>query len=580
MQRGEVVVRCPQVDDKLEGDTHPILRRVLLNRGIGEPRQLQHRLQNLPDPSLLKDITPALQRLYQALLLQQAIVIVGDFDVDGATSTALMMRTLRGFGFENVRFVVPNRFEYGYGLSKAIVRDIANHNRPDVIITVDNGISSIAGVAEANNLGIDVIVTDHHLPGNELPKALAIINPNQQGCDFPAKNSAGVAVAFYLLLAFRKFLREQQYFTKAQIPEPNLAEYLDLVAIGTVCDLVPMDYYNQILAMQGMARIRSGKSLAGIQALLQVAGKEAAHVASVDIGFAIGPRLNAAGRLDDISQGIALLLTDSFDLALEFAQSLDDLNRDRKVIEQQMQQEALAIVDGLENDIDKPSLGLCLFHEDWHQGVVGLVASRLKDRFYRPVIAFAKADDGVSLKGSGRSIAGLHLRDLLDVIASQNPGLIDKFGGHAMAAGLSIEKTRLAQFQTAFNKALQQYQDSEIFNEHILVDGELKAQDLNLYSAQLLQYCLPWGQQLPEPKFMGTFNVLQTRCLKQQHLKFTLTSSQDASQQVDALCFFADEIYLKKEEFTELTLVYRLNINFFRGQQHLQLLIDAIVAYK
>jgi single-stranded-DNA-specific exonuclease len=564
------------VESEFSADVHPLLKSLLLKRGISSNQQIQHELSQLADPFLMKGMQLAVERLWAALQLQQKIIIVGDFDADGATSSALAILGLKELGFANVNFVVPNRFEYGYGLSEAIVEELA-WQKPELIITVDNGISSIAGVDKANALGVDVIVTDHHLPGQQMPAALAIINPNQNGCLFPGKALAGVGVFFHLLIALRKFLREQEWFARQGRAEPNLANYLDIVALGTVADVVPMDFYNRILVAQGIKRIRAGMMRPGIRQLLQVAEKDYRYLSSVDLGFALAPRLNAAGRLDDMTQGIMLLTTASEDLAFELAKTLDDFNRDRRIIEQQMQIEAMQIVDSIMQDIEEIPRGFCLYHPDWHQGVVGLVASRIKEKFHRPVIAFANADNG-ELKGSGRSIKGIHLRDLLDDIATSNPSLLDKFGGHAMAAGLSLAASSFDDFQKAYIAALGRIEDTALFEAMIESDGAVEAKDMNLFTAQLLRDSMPWGQQFPEPVFDGTFYVKSRRALGEKHLKLQLSYESDNKALIEAILFNTDANQWMEQPLKKVFVVYKLAVNHYRSEQSLQLMIQTMQA--
>ena len=496
----QIHTRAFNLDDAdFSSELDPLLQRIYQSRGINNQLALDRQLSCLPAPSLLSGMTEAVERLITALQQDQQIVIVGDFDADGATSSALMMLALRAMGFQRLEFLVPNRFDYGYGLTPEIV-DLATQYKPQLIVTVDTGISSIEGVAHAVDLNIDVIVTDHHLPGKTLPEAWAIINPNQPGCVFPSKNLAGVGVAFYLLSGLRKTLRDIGWFTDNGMEEPNMAAWLDLVALGTVADVVPLDQVNRALVHQGLMRIRSGRCRPGIQALLRIAGKNPKRLVATDLGFAIGPRLNAAGRLDDISLGIQCLLTDDLNEAMQTAESLDQLNKDRRSIEQSMQQEAMMELDKLTLDSERLPSALCLFRPDWHQGVVGLVASRLKEKHHRPVVAFARADDG-SLKGSSRSIPGLHIRDAMDAVATQNPGLISKFGGHAMAAGLTLEEKNLTWFVEAFQAHVEKVLNPEDLNAKIITDGNLISDQISMYTAENLREAGPWGQQFPEPCF-------------------------------------------------------------------------------
>lgn len=554
----------------------PLLQRIYQSRGIDSQASLDRRLNCLPEPQSMTGLDAATQRLVTAAKKQQSVLIVGDFDADGATSSALMVLGLRAMGFQSVDFLVPNRFDYGYGLTPEIV-DLAAEKSPDLIITVDNGISSVEGVARANKLAIEVIVTDHHLPGTQLPDAVAIVNPNQQGCDFPSKNLAGVGVAFYLLIALRTELRQQQWFDQQQIAEPNLSQWLDLVALGTVADVVPLDQVNRALVHQGLLRIRSGHSRPGIQALLRIAGKNPARLVATDLGFALGPRLNAAGRLDDISLGIQCLLCDDPQQALHTAQALDELNQDRKSIETGMQQQALAIVEQLGLDDKSMPAALSLFQPDWHQGVVGLLASRIKEKYHRPVVAFARGDNG-DLKGSCRSIPGLHIRDTLDAVATQNPGLITKFGGHAMAAGLSLNEDKLSEFEQAFEQQVAQLVTEDDLQARLITDGCLEAQQLSMHTAEMLRDAGPWGQLFPEPCFQGDFRIVQQRIVGERHLKLVLTPHNQPEIAIDAIWFNIDTARWPNPEAETVHCVYRLDINEFRGLESLQLMVQHLQA--
>ena len=557
---------------KFSDDVSPFLQKIFQSRGLFSDSDLNLNLTQLPSPDKLLGLDTAVGQLVDALEMQKKILIVGDFDADGATSSALMMLALRGMGFESVDFLVPNRFDYGYGLTPEIV-ELAQQKTPDIIITVDNGISSVDGVACANKLGIKVIITDHHLPGKVLPDAAAIINPNQPDCEFPCKNLAGVAVAFYLLSALRAKLRTNQWFEKNSLPVPNMANYLDLVALGTVADVVPLDQVNRVLVNQGLLRIRSGLARPGILALLRIAGKDHSRIVASDMGFAVGPRLNAAGRLDDISRGIQCLLTDDPAQALELAQELEQLNQDRKAIEQGMQQEALKIVDDLPLDGQQElPAALCLYQADWHQGVVGLLASRIKEKFHRPVAVFANDKEGI-LKGSVRSIPGLHIRDALDAVATQNPGLITKFGGHAMAAGLSLEKSSLKAFEQALQQQVMDTIEPDDLEATLKTDGELAACLMTKQSAETIRDAGPWGQSFPEPSFQGIFTLKSQRIVGERHLKVVLAPVDDESQQLDGIYFNID-IDQWPTSITTVHCVYRLDINEFRGRETLQLLIQ------
>ena len=569
----QIHTRAFNLDDAdFSSELDPLLQRIYQSRGINNQLALDRQLSCLPAPSLLSGMTEAVERLITALQQDQQIVIVGDFDADGATSSALMMLALRAMGFQRLEFLVPNRFDYGYGLTPEIV-DLATQYKPQLIVTVDNGISSIEGVAHAADLNIDVIVTDHHLPGKTLPAAWAIINPNQPGCVFPSKNLAGVGVAFYLLSGLRKTLRDIGWFTDNGMEEPNMAAWLDLVALGTVADVVPLDQVNRALVHQGLMRIRSGRCRPGIQALLRIAGKNPKRLVATDLGFAIGPRLNAAGRLDDISLGIQCLLTDDLNEAMQTAESLDQLNKDRRSIEQSMQQEAMMELDKLTLDSERLPSALCLFRPDWHQGVVGLVASRLKEKHHRPVVAFARADDG-SLKGSSRSIPGLHIRDAMDAVATQNPGLISKFGGHAMAAGLTLEEKNLTWFVEAFQAHVEKVLNPEDLNAKIITDGNLLSDQISMYTAENLREAGPWGQQFPEPCFEGIFLINQQRVVGENHLKLVLSHPSAPKLSIDAIYFNMDVEQWPNNEIQQARCVYRLDINEFRGQQKLQLLVQ------
>ncbi|VAW80954.1 Single-stranded-DNA-specific exonuclease RecJ, partial [hydrothermal vent metagenome] len=471
--------------------SHPLLERLFATRRASESDR-ESGLASLHSPDLLKGLGTAIDLLEAVLKQQQRILVIGDFDADGATSSALVVAALREMGASHVNYLVPDRFRFGYGLTPEIV-DVALTQKPDLLITVDNGISSIEGVERARAAGIRVLITDHHLPGHDLPVADAIVNPNQPGDNFPSKALAGVGVAFYLMMALRSRLRDSGWFTQQNIPEPNLAAYLDLVALGTVADVVPLDRNNRLLVRQGLLRIRAGHCRPGIRALLEVAGRNAARVVASDFGFAAGPRLNAAGRLDDMSLGIECLLSDSGQQADELARQLDALNRERREIETTMKSEAMQHLDAMQLDHDNLPAGFCLYDSAWHQGVIGILASRIKEQFHRPVIIFANAGDG-ELKGSARSIPGLHIRDLLDAVAVGHPGLLNKFGGHAMAAGMSLEAARLDDFRQAFIAELEGQLDETMLTGVLETDGELRPDEFTLELSELLRDAGPWGQ--------------------------------------------------------------------------------------
>lgn len=565
-------VRPVQTEAAFLLPVHPVLQRVYAHRGIALPEQLQRSAAHLLPYQQLKGINEAAALLVDALKQQQKIVIVGDFDADGATSTAVLLAGLKAFGFLNLQSLVPNRFAFGYGLSPQMA-ELAVAEGAELIITVDNGISAIEGVAVAKKAGVKVLVTDHHLAGSELPAADAIVNPNQPGCSFTSKALAGVGVAFYLLLALRAALRDEGYFTR--MPEPNLAELLDLVALGTVADVVPLDSNNRILVHQGLQRIRAGKVRPGIQALIDVANRKASKLTAQDFGFALAPRLNAAGRLDDMSLGIACLLSPDINNARRLAAELDSLNLSRREIEQGMQAEALAFLQRLSfKDSELPDC-LCLYQSDWHQGVIGILAGRVKELYHRPVIAFAKGDDG-ELKGSARSIHGVHIRDLLEEISTLHPGLIKKFGGHAMAAGLTIAEQMLETFVQALNQVVKKYLTPELLTAVIYTDGELAAEHLTTDIAELLQQAGPWGQAFPEPVFEGRFKLVQQRLLSEKHLKMVLQASD--GKLLDAIWFNADNKSWPNASVQKVQLAYQLDINDFRDQQNLQLLVRQMVA--
>ncbi|WP_455221543.1 single-stranded-DNA-specific exonuclease RecJ [Kaarinaea lacus] len=566
----------PHGNELLLPDLHPILNRIYRNRGIKTADELKQSLDCLLSFTLLKGIDDAVQLLEQALRQQQSILIIGDFDADGATSTSVAIRALKKLGASNVNYLVPNRFEYGYGLTPEIVA-CAEQYHPDLIVTVDNGISSIQGVKAAKQLGIKVIVTDHHLAGRELPEADAIVNPNQPGDAFPSKAIAGVGVIFYVMLALRAQLRESQWFVQQGISEPNLAELLDLVALGTVADVVPLDHNNRILVAQGLARVRAGHCCAGIKALVKIAGRQLSRMSAQDFAFAVGPRLNAAGRLDDMSLGIECLLSDNDEVALALAEQLNQLNQERRSIEEEMKLQAMDTLEQMD-EAELPT-GICVYEPEWHQGVIGILASRIKEKFHRPVIAFADAGDDVTtseaiIKGSARSIPGVHIRDVLDAIATRHPDLLTKFGGHAMAAGLTLRKESFAEFATAFNEEVCRHVDSDALHHIIHSDGELSTDDLDLPLAQLLESAGPWGQHFAEPQFDGSFEIVQKRIVGERHLKLLLKVP-GSSRIIDGIAFnSADDLWPADTQFVQIA--YKLATNEYRGVLSPQLIIDFI----
>ncbi len=604
----------PEGGDDLPSDLHPVLRRVYRARQVHTATELDCTLDRLLPPTQLLGMEQAVTLLERALRAQRHILVVADFDADGATSCTVVVRALKLMDAQNVDYLVPNRFEYGYGLTPEIVA-LATQKNPDLLITVDNGISSVEGVRVARGHGMQVLITDHHLPGAMLPEADAIVNPNQPGDSFPSKHLAGVGVAFYLMLALRTQLRAAGYFTPER-PEPNLANLLDLVALGTVADVVPLDANNRILVAQGLARLNTGVGTPGVRALLAVAGRTPGRITATDLGFLAGPRLNAAGRLADMSLGIACLLTDDPAEAQRMAHELDTLNRERRSIEAEMQTLALAAVENLKLDAAGLPRGLCLYDESWHQGVIGLVASRIKERVHRPVIAFAPAN-ATELKGSARSVPGLHIRDALDNIATRQPQLLSKFGGHAMAAGLSLARDQFETFARAFDEEVGRWLSDDDLCGRLDTDGELTPADFSLNLAETLRAGGPWGQGFPEPLFDGCFDILDRRIVGEKHLKLTLRavdskpqtspalrqderaqragppfrpaalasatapgvalppasmqSSIPSAKPLSAIAFRAAET---PSDWTRIRVAYRLDVNEYQGNRSLQLVIE------
>jgi single-stranded-DNA-specific exonuclease len=561
--------------DSLGENLHPVLRRAYAARGIREPAQLSTELSRLLPVGTLGGVSAAVELLLQHRTAGR-ILVIGDFDADGATSTALMLRALRAWGFANVDFLVPNRFEFGYGLTPEIVA-VAATRQPTLLVTVDNGISSLAGVASARTLGLDVLVTDHHLPAAELPQANVIVNPNAGGDEFASRCLAGVGVAFYVLAALRRRLDELSLSPGG----PAVAEFLDLVALGTVADLVPLDRNNRVLVAQGLRRIRAGRCVAGITALLAVAQRQRVDLTATDLGFSVAPRLNAAGRLEDMTIGIQCLLVDDTETATALATRLDGINRERRQIEARMQADALAALRGVDDPLSRAARrnGLCLFDESWHQGVVGLVASRIKDRTNRPVIAFARAGEGV-LRGSARSVPGLHIRDVLDAIAVRKPDLIARFGGHAMAAGVTLDAAHLDEFAIEFDEEVTAWSRVVGFSTSIETDGELTVAELALDTAAALRAGGPWGQLFPEPTFDGVFMVRNTRIVGERHVKMWVEVPH-TGRTFDAIAFnfldVADAGAATALPSGEVRLVYRLDVNRYQNQERLQLLVDRVL---
>ncbi|EGR2721945.1 single-stranded-DNA-specific exonuclease RecJ [Vibrio parahaemolyticus] len=575
------IQRRPEPDLSLLPDSiPPILKRIYINRGITDIAQLETSARGLHSYQKLGGIEQAVELLFQAIQEQKRIIVVGDFDADGATSSALSVLALRMLGSNNVDYLVPNRFEDGYGLSPEVV-DQALELGAEMIMTVDNGVSSLEGVRYAKENGITVLVTDHHLPGQVLPEVDAMVNPNLDSCAFPSKALAGVGVAFYLMMALCVHMRKHNWFAQQGMQEPKLMELIDLVALGTVADVVPLDENNRILVHQGLQRIRAGKARPGIQALIEVAKRDARRLVASDFGFALGPRINAAGRLDDMSFGVELLMCNNIHAARRMASELDGLNQTRKEIEEGMKQEAMAFCERLQfGENSELPYGLSLFQRDWHQGVIGILASRIKEKFHRPVIAFADGGEG-TIKGSCRSIPGLHMRDALDFIDTQNPGLIIKFGGHAMAAGLTIKEQDFERFSRLFDEVVKKELDEAALKGVILTDGELKPEEFSMHIAEQLRAGGPFGQAFPEPIFDGEFKVLHQKLVGEKHLKLMLEplyKGHPTNVMIDGIAFNVDLRRWPDASVKTVRLAYKLDVNEFRGNQSLQLMIDHIEA--
>ncbi|EGU61912.1 ssDNA exonuclease RecJ [Vibrio nigripulchritudo ATCC 27043] len=576
----EIQRRPQDAPHSLPDSIPPLLQRIYAARGVQSINQLEKAAKALHSYQLLGGIQQAVEILFESIQKQKRIIVVGDFDADGATSSALSVLALRMLGCPNVDYLVPNRFEDGYGLSPEVV-DQALELGVEVIMTVDNGVSSIDGVRYAKQKGLTVIVTDHHLPGNELPIADAIVNPNLESCQFPSKSLAGVGVAFYMMMALCVHMRKLNWFASQGMQEPKLMELIDLVALGTVADVVPLDENNRILVHQGLQRIRAGKARPGIQALIEVSKRDARRLVASDFGFALGPRINAAGRLDDMSFGVELLMSNNIHAARRMASELDGLNQTRKEIEEGMKQEAMAFCERLQfgENAELP-YGLALFQRDWHQGVIGILASRIKEKFHRPVIAFADGGEG-TIKGSCRSIPGLHMRDTLDRIDTQNPGLIAKFGGHAMAAGLTIDEVDFEKFSKLFDEAVRQDLDEASLKGVVMSDGELLPEEFSMHVAETLRGAGPWGQAFPEPIFDGEFKVLHQKLVGEKHLKLMLEplhKGHPTNIMIDGIAFNIDLRRWPDASVKTVHLAYKLDVNEFRGNQSLQLMIDHIEA--
>jgi len=550
------------------GSLHPRLSKIYAARNVESEEDINYPLADLIPPDDLPGIREALDILEECLRQDARIMFIGDFDADGATSTVVGMKALTAMGAGKVDYLVPNRFDHGYGLSPEIVR-IAEASQPDLLITVDNGIASMDGVEAARSLGMSVIITDHHLPGEELPAANAIVNPNLDGSRFGSGALAGVGVIFYVMVALRSRLRERGWFS-ARRPQPNLGELLDLVAIGTVADLVPLDKNNRVLVANGLARINAGRSRPGVSALLEYCNAGIGDICASDIGFGVAPRLNAAGRLEDMSLGIECLLAEDSLQASGMARELDRLNRDRREIESEMKKQAMAIVDGMQLS-GSVGHGVCLYDEQWHQGIVGLVAGRVKDRTGLPVIAFAQAG-GDELKGSARSVSGLHIRDILCDISTRHPDLIERFGGHAAAAGLSLKTRNLERFREAFSAAVDAHSDGDDGNV-VYSDGGLTDEELSIDFAGLLRHSGPWGQQFPEPVFDDEFEVLESRTVGGDHLKLRVRKK-EGGRIVDAISFYHEETVDRAGMARGVRMIYKLDVNEYRGARKPQLIVQ------
>jgi single-stranded-DNA-specific exonuclease len=567
-----VVRRLLPADVQLAAELHPVLARAYAARGVRSAADLDTSLARLLPVGSLEGIAAAVE-LLMAHRTGGRVIVIGDFDADGATSSALMVRALRSLGFSGVDFLVPNRFEFGYGLTPEIVA-LAAQRSPTLIVTVDNGVSSHAGVAAARTHGIDVLITDHHLPGSALPDANVIVNPNLAGSRFGSRSLAGVGVAFYIMAALERHLAPH---AGSGAHAPVVAQLLDLVALGTVADVVPLDANNRVLVAQGLRRIRAGRCVAGIRALLAIAARGASHLTAADLAFGVAPRLKAAGRIDDMTIGIQCLLADDTSVAQQLAVRLDELNEERRAIEARMQQEALAAVRRLGETgpgaIERS--GVCLFDASWHQGVVGLVASRVKERVRRPVIAFATSDPA-TLRGSARSVAGVHIRDVLDAIAARHPGLVSRFGGHAMAAGLTLERARLDEFARAFDEEVARWTSGRAA-ETIETDGELAVAEIALDTAEALRAGGPWGQAFPEPSFDGLFRIGSARVIGERHVKMWVEPA-SSGRSFDAVVFnhFEGGTPGVLPE-ANVQLVYRLDVNEYQGERRLQLLVDHLL---
>ena len=547
-------------------DVHPVLRNVYRNRNISSPDQLDYSLANLLPPHLLSNINEAADIIVEAIQADAAILIAGDFDADGATGSALGYLSLRAFGARRVQYLCPNRFEFGYGLTERFVEFFAP-TQPDLVITVDNGITSVAGVRLAKEYGMSVVVTDHHLPGEELPIADAIVNPNLPQDQFPSKNLAGVGVIFYVMAVVRSKLKNENWFEREGIAEPNMSSYLDLVALGTVADVVPLDYNNRILVAQGLRRINANRCRFGIRCLLEEGGRRIGEIVSEDLAFVAGPRLNAAGRLEDISFGVKCLVTDDKNEVLGFIRKLEDLNSERKDMETAMVQSATSEIEDLDSSIVNERAGICLYNPKWHSGIVGLIATRIKNLTGMPAVIFAKGDNGL-LKGSGRSVRGLNLRDVLANVAAMDPEIFEQFGGHAMAAGMTIRESAYDRFESLFQEELTRQRGASEWQNTILSDGEIT--DFDLEAAEQIRCGGPWGQEFEQPVFDGVFEVVGYRLLQEKHLKLRLRS-RASDQLANAIYFGYSSFHDRLPQQEDYRVAFQLTVNEYNGKKSPQL---------
>ena len=571
----KITRRVASSDCELPDHIHPVMRRILAGRNISSARELDYSLTNLLPFRRLKNIDVAAGLLIDAIRNDKRILVIADYDADGATACALALRGLSLLGARQVVYMVPDRAKHGYGLSTDVVRQGLEFE-PDLLVTVDNGISSLAGVEFARSAGVDVLITDHHLPGKELPAASAIVNPNQPGDQFPSKCIAGVGVMFYVLLAVRAGLRDENWFARQGLQTPNFAPLLDLVALGTIADVVQLDFNNRILVGQGLKRIRARHCSQGIMALIRVAGSVPEKITSADLGFLLGPRLNAAGRMADMSLGIECLITDNFSHAVSLAIQLDRFNRERKSVQAEMQEQAETYLhDIVQLQQGELPFGVCLYDAGWHQGIVGVLAGRIKDEINRPVIIFADAGEGL-LKGSGRSISGIHLKDVLEALAAQHPHLVERFGGHAMAAGLTIKESLYAEFRDVFDEEVGRLTAGRIPGAEIVTDGELAPGDISLELAREIENAGPWGQGFPEPLFDDEFTVVEARTVGERHLKLKLLPH-GAQTPVDAISFNTDP---NAVDAGNSRFVYQLAVDDYNNKLKPQLIIRHIEAGK